>query len=52
MGEKIVALKDGEVSEPFKSDAGWHLMQRLGERDRDRREETSRTRARDAVRAR
>ncbi len=52
VGEKIVALKDGEVSEPFKSDAGWHVMQRLGERDRDRSEEASRTRARDAVRAR
>lgn len=52
VGEKIVALKDQEVSEPFKSDAGWHIMQRLGERDRDRSEEASRTRARDAVRAR
>lgn len=52
VGEKIVELKDGELSEPFKSDAGWHVMERIAERDRDRTEEASRTRARDAVRAR
>jgi len=52
VSEKIVALKDQEISEPFKTDAGWHVMQRLGERQRDRTQEASRTRARDAVRAR
>ncbi len=50
--EQILALKDGEISAPFKTDAGWHVLQRLGERDRDRTEEASRTRARDAIRAR
>lgn len=50
--EQILALEDGGISEPFKTDAGWHVLQRLGERDRDRTEEASRTRARDAVRAR
>lgn len=52
VGEEIVRLADNEISEPFKTDAGWHIMQRLGERDRDRSDEASRTRARDAVRAR
>ncbi len=28
-------LKDQEVSKPFKSQYGWHIMQKMGERDHD-----------------
>ncbi|PIQ37188.1 MAG: molecular chaperone SurA [Lysobacterales bacterium CG17_big_fil_post_rev_8_21_14_2_50_64_11] len=32
---QIVTLKDGEISQPFQSDVGWHMIQRVGERETD-----------------
>ena len=32
---QIVKLKDGEISQPFQSDVGWHMIQRIGERETD-----------------
>jgi peptidyl-prolyl cis-trans isomerase SurA len=29
------ALKEGEISEPFKTQYGWHIVQMLGRRDFD-----------------
>ena len=31
--EEIVKLKTGEISQPFKTDLGWHLVQIMGNRD-------------------
>lgn len=49
VGEQLLSLKDGEVSEPFRSDIGWHLVQRLGTRVQDTTEQTLRERARDSI---
>lgn len=32
---EAAALKDQEISQPFKSQYGWHIVQKLGERDFD-----------------
>jgi peptidyl-prolyl cis-trans isomerase SurA len=45
----IGALKDDEVSQPFQTEAGWIVMQRLGTRESDRTEELSRDQARQAI---
>ena len=49
-GERITqtleAMQDGEVSEPFQSEGGWHIMQRLATREIDVTEESIRTAAR------
>lgn len=45
----IASLKDGEVSKPFQTQAGWDIIQRLGTRQRDVTEETERNRARAAI---
>jgi peptidyl-prolyl cis-trans isomerase SurA len=31
-GSQVAALADGGVSKPFRSDAGWHIVQRVGTR--------------------
>jgi len=44
--EKTVAtLKDNEISEPFKSQFGWHIVQLLGRRTQDVSDEMLRNRA-------
>lgn len=45
----ISALKDGEISEPFASDIGWHVIQRLGSREQDITRETERNRMRELI---
>jgi peptidyl-prolyl cis-trans isomerase SurA len=45
-------LADGEVSEPFASQFGWHLMQVLEHRDYDGTEEVRRSQARETIRKR
>ncbi|HEY8586194.1 MAG TPA: peptidylprolyl isomerase [Rhodanobacter sp.] len=42
-------LKDNEVSKPFQSAAGWHILQRLGERQSDLTVQTERDQARQAI---
>jgi peptidyl-prolyl cis-trans isomerase SurA len=44
------SLEPGELSEPFQSPFGWHLMQVLERRDHDGTEEVRRALARDAIR--
>lgn len=46
------SLEDGELSEPFASDVGWHLIQRLETREQDITREAQRNRARETIVAR
>lgn len=51
--EKAIAqLAEGEISEPFESRFGWHIVQLLGTRSHDSTDEYRRTKAQEALRAR
>jgi peptidyl-prolyl cis-trans isomerase SurA len=52
VAQVINSLKDNEVSEPFQTEAGWHIMQRLETREVDKTKEYERDLARDAIRNR
>jgi peptidyl-prolyl cis-trans isomerase SurA len=43
--QTLQALEDGELSEPFQTQEGWHLLQRLGTREKDFSEEALRNAA-------
>ena len=43
------AMEEGELSEPFKSSFGWHLVRVLARREHDNTEEVRRAQARNAV---
>ncbi len=49
--QQLAALKDDEISEPFKTQYGWHIVQMLGHRTYDNTDEMKRRRAMDAIRA-
>lgn len=48
----LVTMKKDEVSQPFQSDAGWHLIQLLGTRQQDRTQEMKREQALNVLRNR
>ena len=48
-GSQVTALQDGEVSQPFKSEAGWHIVQRIGTRQADAGEENRRAQVRETI---
>ena len=52
VAEVVSSLKDGEISQPFQTDVGWHVLQRLGTRQQDRTAETKRDQAREIIRNR
>ena len=52
VAETIAALKDNEISQPFQTDVGWHIMQLLATRQNDRTNETKREQAREVLRNR
>ncbi|RDS85211.1 peptidylprolyl isomerase [Dyella psychrodurans] len=49
LGQKVSELKDGEISQPFQSEAGWHIIQRLGTRSSDMTTQLARDQARQAI---
>lgn len=52
VAEVVPLLKDNEISQPFQTDAGWHIMQRLGSRQQDRTDDMLREQAREVLRSR
>ena len=49
VASQIQQLKDGEVSQPFQSDVGWHVIKRLGSRVTDVSQQAAREAARQAI---
>ena len=47
----VAGLKDGEISEPFHTQYGWHIVQLLGKREYDNTDELKRRQAIEAIRA-
>jgi peptidyl-prolyl cis-trans isomerase SurA len=48
--QTLLALEPGEISEPFQTVSGWHIMQLLDNRETDRTDEAIRAEARDKIR--
>lgn len=48
--QMLAGLEEGEVSEPFQTQVGWHIIQKLGYREVDVTEQALRERARDSIR--
>ncbi|HXD35044.1 MAG TPA: peptidylprolyl isomerase [Rhodanobacter sp.] len=46
---KLAELKDDQVSQPFQTEAGWHVLERLGTRQSDQTVEIERNDARQAI---
>jgi peptidyl-prolyl cis-trans isomerase SurA len=49
MGEAVLGLKDGELSKPFPSEVGWHIVERLAVREQDVTEEVRRNEVRETI---
>jgi peptidyl-prolyl cis-trans isomerase SurA len=49
IGDAVLALEDGQVSQPFQSEAGWHILERIGSREQDVTERLRRDEAREAI---
>ncbi|MDR1076504.1 MAG: peptidylprolyl isomerase [Xanthomonadaceae bacterium] len=48
-GNQIASLSDGEVSQPFRTEAGWHIVQRIGSRQSDVSNEARRAEIRETI---
>jgi len=48
--QTLTALQPGEISEPFQTANGWHIMELIDTREMDRTEEAIRAEARDKIR--
>ena len=52
VSQVLESLSDGQLSEPFQTEVGWHIMERIETREQDRTEETKREQARETIRNR
>ncbi len=52
VAETLTNTKVGEISEPFQSDAGWHILEPLATRTKDKTAEAERDKARQTLGAR
>ena len=50
--EVIATLEPGDISQPFRSERGWHILEFIDERERDVTDEYRRERVRDSIRER
>ena len=48
-GAQVASLSDGQVSAPFRTDAGWHIVQRIATRQQDASEDNRRARISDTI---
>ena len=48
-GAQVIALNDGQVSAPFKTQAGWHIVQRVGSRKRSAGDQNRRGQIRESI---
>jgi peptidyl-prolyl cis-trans isomerase SurA len=46
IGQTLEAMQDGEISEPFQTESGWHIIERLSTREKDVTEASMRNAAR------
>ena len=48
-GSQVAALQDNQVSAPFQTQAGWHIVQRLGSRETNATDESRRAQLRESI---
>jgi len=48
-GGQVTALEDGQVSQPFRTDAGWHIIERVARRETDVTDDNRRAQIRDTI---
>lgn len=49
IGNQLQAMSDGQLSQPFQSEVGWHVIKRLGVREQDVTEQNRRNQARELI---
>ncbi len=49
VGAQVLALEDGQMSKPFSSEVGYHIVERLGSREQDVTADSLRNRARETI---
>ena len=48
-GKQVSGLQDGQVSAPFRTEAGWHITQRVGSRQTDVTNANQRAQVRETI---
>jgi peptidyl-prolyl cis-trans isomerase SurA len=48
-GGQVVALEDGQLSQPIRTQAGWHIVERLGTRQTDVGDDNRRAQVRETI---